>query len=195
MNSICRSLVLLVAFATLLRAEDASDADTLWKKEDDAIKALNKQPETAPKSREEMMAYVKKLITAADDAGKEFTDKFPHDPRRWKIKMFDAMTANARGQLGLKEHGEMKAILAEILSAPDADAESKGQASALSVLFASRGAGTAGDQWVKQAEEHLKKYPDAELNPEIKEQARQHEDARGTQNQAAGSQVQGGGRA
>ncbi len=171
MNFACRSLVFLFALAAFLRAE-TPDADALWQKANDAIEALNKKPENPPATQEGMVEYVKKLVETADEAGKNFTDHFPQDPRRWKIRMFDAMTASARGQLGLKTHGDMKTILDEVVKAPDADATTKGEASAIQVLIAaeameSQEGGT--DKWMAQAEEHLKKYPDSELNGQIKD--------------------------
>jgi len=159
-----------LALGGSLRAEDAASADAMWKNVDEALAALEKKPEHPPQSQEEMIAYIKKLITAADDVAKTFTDKFPNDARRWKIRMFDAMSANARGRMGLPSHGDLKTILAEITQAPDADAEVKGQADAITVLMAAdkmESKGGTPDQWVAQAQEHLKKYPEAKLNSEI----------------------------
>jgi thiol-disulfide isomerase/thioredoxin len=154
-----------------LRADEPS-ADTLWKKSDDAINALEKKPNPPPASREAMIEHYKKVVTDADAANKEFLAKFPNDPRRWKIRMFDAKTASLRKGVGLESHGDLKTILAEVLAAPDADAKTKGQASAITLLVSASKdlkAGGDTDAWVKQAEEHLKKYPDEELNEPLKE--------------------------
>jgi thiol-disulfide isomerase/thioredoxin len=164
-------LLAAVALTGLLCAENTPESDAAWKNVDEALNALNRPPDHPPQSQEEMMAYVKKLISTADDAAKAFTDKFPNDPRRWKIRMFDAMTASAREQLGLPSHGDIKTIVNEVVKAPDADAQNKGEADGILVLIAGaeldEGHGTA-EKWLDQANEHLKKYPDAKLNREIK---------------------------
>jgi len=156
-------LLALFLSGTLVRAEDASTADDLWKKTEEAQGALHKKPATPITSRQEMIDRLKGLITAADAAGKEFTDKFPNDPRRWKIRIFDAMTMAQRAGLKLPRHGTMEAIIKEIMEAPDADVQVKGQADAIHVLVKGekQDAGAAdGEDWIKMAEEHLQKYPD-----------------------------------
>jgi thiol-disulfide isomerase/thioredoxin len=172
MNSIRGFLLLFLVSAIALRAADAPNADTLWKKVDVAMNALEQPPPTPPKSREESMDYYKKLITTADDVAKEFAEKFPQDPRRWQIRMFDVMTASARPALGLPVHGEMKATLAEVVNATDAEAKVKGDASAALLLIAAEDledGKSDSDAWATQVEEHLKKYPDSQLNPQLKE--------------------------
>jgi len=167
-------LCLLSAFlisAPFLRADEPT-ADNLWKKSEEAINTLEKKPDPPPATREAMIEHYKKIVTTADAANKEFTEKYPKDPRRWKIRMFDAKTASLRKGVGLESHGDLKAILAEVLAASDADAEVKGQASAITLLVAANTdlkAGGDTDGWVKQVEEHLKKYPTQELNEPLQE--------------------------
>ena len=166
------TIILLAALVltTSLRSADG-DADALWKKTDDAIEALNRRPETPPKSREEAIERFKKLIGAADEAGKDFLAKFPHDPRRWKFRMFQAMTSNVRGAIGLGAEGDMKTILGEIAKAEDADAAIKGEAAGISLLLASEELkASGGDEaaWTKEAEEHLKKFPEGKFAGQIK---------------------------
>ena len=149
----------------------ASAADTLWQKIDDAMNEL-KQPKERPKSQEEMMEKLKKALTEIDANSKEFLDKNPTDPRRWKLRMFDGMTEQARAGLGLPPKVEMKTALAEILKSTDADAETKGEASAISVLEASRDIDAGkmkSDEWQKLAEAHLKSHPGTQFNKMIED--------------------------
>jgi thiol-disulfide isomerase/thioredoxin len=156
-----------VAFSSARSAE--TDADTAWNKVESAMNSI-KKPATPPKSREEAMGNFKTGLAATDEAGKEFLDKYPTDPRRWKLKLFDGMTATAREKLGLPAKGDLKSILAEILKSTDADAEIKGEASAITVLSSEEeveeGKATEAG-WLKNAEAHLKAYPNCEFNSMI----------------------------
>ncbi len=164
---LCLFCAFLVS-ASFLRADEPATA-ALWKKAQETMSALEKRQDPPPETPDAMMAYFKKVITEADAANKAFLDKFPHDPRRWRIRVFDAKTAGMRRQLRMESHGSMKTILEEVRAAPDADAEAKGQASAVEVLVAAEGlaAGADVNAWAALAEEHLKKYPDLEMNEPI----------------------------
>jgi thiol-disulfide isomerase/thioredoxin len=153
---------ILIATLAFVSGAAETDADTLWKKVDDAVSAMKKRPETPPKSREEDMERFKKLIVAADEAGREFTTKFPADGRRWKIRLFEAMTANVREALGIPGKTAMTAALSEIVKAADADMETKGEAGGVLVLVAAEEMEQGGGDpvaWLKQAGEHLAAFP------------------------------------
>lgn len=156
----------MLGLSGLLHAAD-SEADVLWKKVDDALSAMNTRPATPPKSREEAMDRFKKLITTADDAAKAFVEKFPNDARRWKIRLFDGMTAQIRESIGVPTKGDMKTALDEIVKSTDADPETKSEASAIIVLSGADGiekGQVTSEEWTKLAEAHLKTYPDSKRN-------------------------------
>ncbi|CAN5905988.1 hypothetical protein BH11VER1_BH11VER1_07400 [soil metagenome] len=154
--------------ASSLRAADADSADDLWSKVEDALK--NIQPTEAPKSREEAIAHFKKALLTVDDTAKTFEAKYPQDGRRWKVRLFEAMTADAREQVGSPIKGDFKSTLDAVLNAPDADAETKGEASAVKVLSSTEDISTqklSNDEWLKMAEAHLKAYPSQPYNGAI----------------------------
>ncbi len=160
----------MLALSGLLHAAD-SEADVLWKKVDDALTAMNTRPATPPKTREEAMEHFKKLIATADDASKAFVEKFPNDARRWKVRLFEGMTAQMRESIGAPTKGDMKTALDEITKSTDADAETKSEASAITVLIGAEGLengkGTS-EEWTKLADAHLKAFPDSKRNKMIK---------------------------
>jgi thiol-disulfide isomerase/thioredoxin len=130
----------------------------------------NMQPTERPKSREEAVAHFKKALQSVDDASKAFEDKYPKDARRWKVRLFEGMTADAREQVGAPVKGDLKSTLDAVLNAPDADAESKSEASAVKVLSATEDIATqklTNDEWLKMAEAHLKAYPTQQYNSAI----------------------------
>lgn len=146
----------------------AATADDLWKAFDDAQGAMRQRPAAKPKSAEEAKESFKKLLLAADAAGQAFLDKYPQDARRWKIKLFDAMTAQARPQLGLPEKGDMTKLLTEVAGAADADAGTKGDASAILLLESASEIKEGDAAWTERAQAHLKAFPDQRLNAMIK---------------------------
>jgi thiol-disulfide isomerase/thioredoxin len=97
---------------------------------------------------------------------KAFQDKFPNDPRKWNIKLFDAMSGGARRAAGLELKGDLKSVIADIINSPDASAETKGTADGILVLQASSGDGDQ-TEWLKLAEKHLQMYPQGEYNKTI----------------------------
>ena len=159
----------MLALSGLLHAAD-SEADVLWKKVDAAIAAMNTRPASQPKSREEAMEHYKKIVADADDASKAFLDKFPNDARRWKIRLFEGMTAQMRESIGVPSKGDMKTTFDEIVKSTDADQETKSEASAITVLIGidsvERGQGSP-EEWTKLAEAHLKAYPESKGNKGI----------------------------
>ncbi|MCE9519134.1 MAG: TlpA family protein disulfide reductase [Verrucomicrobia bacterium] len=168
--SILPLIVVTVCTAAFSSARSAeTEADIAWNKVESAMNSI-KKPAKPPGSREEAMANFKTGLAATDEAGKEFLDQYPADPRRWKLQLFQAMTAGARQQLGLPAKGDLKLILAEILKSTDADAEIKGEASAITLLDGAEeveeGKTTSAD-WIKNAETHLKAYPECKFNPMI----------------------------
>ena len=161
-----------MAFHALAQSADPSSADALWKKVEDSLSNM-RGPKEEPKSREEAFAWFKKAVATADADAAAFTEKFPNDPRRWQIRLYEGMTASAREQVGAPLKGDLKTALADILKASDADAETKSEASSITILQAGseleNGSGDA-DAWVKLAEAHLKAYPDCKRNPMIQGQ-------------------------
>ncbi len=163
------TLLSIFTAAVLAAPLHASDADTAWKKVEDAINGL-KKPAERPKSREESIAMFKKGIVAFDEAFAEFLKIAPTDPRRWEARLFEAQTSGTRPIVGLPPGTtDLKKVSAEIRDAADATPGIKGEISALDVLAGARAAEAGGDikAWVASAEEHLKAYPEASSNRTI----------------------------
>lgn len=159
----------LLALSGLLHAAD-SEADVLWKKVDDALSAMNARPAPQPKTREEAIEHFKKLLATTDDASKAFVEKFPNDARRWKVRLFEGMTAKMRESIGVPTKGDMKSALDEIVKSTDADPETKSEASAIIVLSSAEGTEggeVSSEEWTKLAEAHLKAFPDSKRNKMI----------------------------
>ncbi len=165
--SLIVATVFTLAFSSVHSAD--ADADAAWNKVESAMNSI-KKPAKPPRSREEAMEVLKKNLPVTDEAGKEFLDKYPSDPRRWKLKLFEGMTATVRKGLGMTEKADMKTTLAEILNSTDADVETKSEASAIIVLDSGKevesGTLTAAE-WTTKAEAHLKAYPECSLNAKI----------------------------
>ncbi len=161
------AVICALTLAAPLTAADAG-ADALWSKVEDALKGM--EPAEQPKSREEAVAHFKKALQGVDDASKAFEAKYPQDARRWKVRLFEGMTADVREQLGAPVKGDLKSALAAVLKAPDADAETKSEASAVNVLSATEDIATqklTNDEWLKMAAAHLKAYPTQQYNAAI----------------------------
>ncbi len=166
-------LTLFLAALTLisapsLRADDSADA--LWQKVDAAMNGI-KKPAERPKSREEAIANFKKGLLEFEAAEALFLAKAPNDARRWKAALFAAQTSKSREIVGLPAKGDPGAAFAAIMQAPDADAETRGDASAALVMegAAKVDSGT-GDlaAWTRDAETHLKTFPDHPRNASIR---------------------------
>jgi thiol-disulfide isomerase/thioredoxin len=159
---------LALGLAQTLIADDSADA--LWQKVEDAMNGI-KKPAERPKSREEAIANFKKGLNEFDAAEALFLAKAPTDPRRWKAALFAAQTARSREIVGLPAKAGTDGTYAAILKAPDADPQTKGDASAARVLegaskFESGGGNMA--EWTTNAETHLKDYPDHAANASIR---------------------------
>ena len=151
-------------------AASTSDADALWQKVEDGMAAL-KSPKERPKTRDEMKAMLTKGLKDLDEVAKAFLDKYPNDSRRWKLRLFDGMTEQARSGLGLMSKGDLKTALSDILKSTDADVGTKAEASGIGVLSSLEeveSGSLTGEEWQKRAEEHLKNYPDSPRNKMIK---------------------------
>lgn len=166
--AILTAVACALAWATPLRAAEADSADALWSKVEAALSGM--QPVEQPKSREEAVAHFKKALQTVDDASKAFEAKYPQDARRWKVRLFEGMTADAREQVGATVKGDLQSTLDAVLKAPDADTETKAEASAVKVLSSTEDIATqklTNAEWLKMAEAHLKAYPDQPYNSAI----------------------------
>lgn len=166
--AIISAVAFALTLASPLRAADADSSDALWIKVEDALSHM--QPTEQPKSREEAVAFFKKALQGVDDAARAFEGKYPQDGRRWKIRLFEGMTADAREQVGSTVKGDLKSALDAVLKAADADVETKSEASAIKVLSSTEDIATeklSNEDWMKMAEAHLKAYPNQKYNPAI----------------------------
>ncbi|MBX7206701.1 MAG: TlpA family protein disulfide reductase [Verrucomicrobiaceae bacterium] len=171
-----RSLVVALCLAagiSLAETKSAAPAaDALWQKVEEVMNGM-KNPKERPKSREEAMAMFKKGLEDFDAAVAKLEAKNPKDVRLWKARLFAATTAGVREKVGLPAKGELMKGLKEIVASAEADKDTKGEASAILVLESEREIeeGTLkGADWTKQAEAHLKAYPDSRLNQAIQRQ-------------------------
>jgi thiol-disulfide isomerase/thioredoxin len=156
--------------AKKVSADSTSGADTLWQKVEDSMNAL-REPKERPKTRDEMKALLTKGLKELDEVAKSFLDKYPTDSRRWKLRLFDGMTEQARTGLGLQSKGDLKSALSDILKSTDADAGTKAEASGISVLSTMEDVDSgvlSPEDWQKRAEEHLKLFPESPRNKMIK---------------------------
>jgi len=146
----------------------ASAGDAAWAEFE---KMLN-GPTEQPKSREDAIAMMKEHLIKLDKMAIEFLQNYPHDPRRWKLPLTMMDSNRLRPLVGLpaKSLSENKTMLADILAAPDADAETKSVASYNSVVIAAEetksGNGTLQDL-EKAIEAHRKAYPDFKANSQL----------------------------
>lgn len=164
------ALLAALAFATAQPLTADESADALWQKVEDAMNGI-KKPAQRPKSREEAIANFKKGLAEFDTAEAAFLAKAPNDARRWKAVLFAVQTSKSRGIVGLPPKGGPAGSLDDILKAGDADAETRGDASAILVLEGAANIenGTAQlDGWTKAAETHLKSFPEHPRNAAIK---------------------------
>ncbi len=170
-------IVVAVCLSTCLSSAETKPAsppggDALWQKVEDEMAEM-KNPKERPKSREDAMEKIKKGVVSFDKAVAAFEAAHPKDARRWKAKLFDATIAELRPRLGLPAKGEMQAGLKEVVAAPDADKETRGDASAILVLETANGLKDGAVKlvdWTAQAEAHLKAFPETKLNGAIEKQ-------------------------
>lgn len=143
----------------------AEGADAAWA----AFEKAQHGPAERPKSREEAITMMKAHIVKLDEMAAEFTKAYPKDPRRWKVAMGLVDTYRIRDVVGLpsKSLADVKVVLAEVVAAPDADPETKANASFMMVNATSEevkaGKATAADLG-KAVEAHQKAFPDFKNN-------------------------------
>lgn len=145
-------------------AETKAAADASWQKVEDAMNAM-REPKERPKNQADFIALVKKALPDFDQAFSEFVKAHPKDARRWEARLFEATTGQIRERVGLAApKQDLVTSLKEIVAAPDADAASKGDASAIIVLESDS---LPPEEWTKLAQAHLKSYPTAKYNSSI----------------------------
>ena len=145
-------------------AEKSSAADKAWAE----IEGMFAGPKERPKTQEEAEKIFKKHIVAFDEKSAAFLKAYPNDPRRWKIAISDAETNSVRGMIGMtpKSDADIKKLLADVLTAPDADKETKAAASFMQVMIAEENEA----EFKKLAEAHLAAYPEFKGNAQIQGQ-------------------------
>ena len=149
--------------ATLSAVADPAAADEAWKKVDAAMTSASKSIQSVEgRPNAELKEY--------DSLAKEFLAHYPDDPRRWNVRFFDGVTAEARAKAGVPAKGDPAAIMEEILKATDASAAIKADASAVRVLARHRTIQEDVDStaWIRLAEEHLKASPVHPANQRIR---------------------------
>jgi thiol-disulfide isomerase/thioredoxin len=159
-------LAIVFALATPQIFADAA-ADEAWKKVEAAMKNI-KEPEVKPKSREDVVEFLKKGLAEYDAAAKEFYEKAGTDPRRWQAKGFELDIARARDMIGQKDATPPEKLVDEILNAPDAPAEMKANAAGIQLVLRVRNidespGGEAA--WAKDVEAYLKANPQSKFAP------------------------------
>ncbi len=122
------------------KSEDLSTfktADTLWAH----LAELRKEPHVQPKSREEMIAIVQDWFGKQRAAADAFVQKYPADSRRWEAKM---VGLQATMQLSQIPGGAAKVNADEVIkeidtivAAPDASADTKGEAEFVKTMMLS----------------------------------------------------------
>ncbi len=137
-----RSLFLAILLA-LTPPADAADlaafqtADALWAH----VLELRKEPEAKPKSREETLKMVREWFTEQHEAAEAFIVRYPGDQRRWEAKMIILQTSMQLSQLPDADPATKASAdavlkeLAAIVAAPDAPAETKGEAAFIQTMM------------------------------------------------------------
>ncbi|MFC5456595.1 TlpA family protein disulfide reductase [Prosthecobacter fluviatilis] len=143
----------------------AADGDAEWQKVNQIVEGV-KNPKEKPKTREEAIAMLKKGITEFDAAYAAALKAGPSNPARWDAALFEAMTGRVREVAGIP--APKPAIsLDDIVKAADAKAETKSQASLVSVMESVEAAEAPGGDlagWTAKAEKHLKDFPEEKMN-------------------------------
>lgn len=153
---------LLVTMSSSLRA---ADGDAEWQKVLEAIEAI-KNPKQRPKSREEVVEFLKTALKTFDEAVAAAVKAAPKNPGRYDAALFEAMVGRAREMAGVAAP-EMPAVtLDDILKAEDAKPETKSEASFITVMQSLEAAEESGDTaaWMAKAEKHLKDFPAEKRN-------------------------------
>jgi thiol-disulfide isomerase/thioredoxin len=156
------------AKADLSLKAEAKPGDDAWQ----SLEKMLKGPEKRPKSREEAVEIYKEYLTALDEKAASFRKDFPTDARRWKLALEEVKLNQMRKFVGSpeKDAAAISSVLAEIIAAQDADAETKSFASFLRVNNLGEGVAdgaTKLDEFEKAVTEHLKAYPDFRMNKRL----------------------------
>jgi thiol-disulfide isomerase/thioredoxin len=166
------ALYLSSAFFASAAAEKAdagaSGADAAWA----AIEKEMEGPGERPNSQEEAFSLMRDHIARVDRMAVEFADKYPADPRRWRIVTQLVSTFPMRGAVGLpaKTTADARKVLAEVLAAKDADRETREEASFRMVLLfgEERKAGNVSlEDLEKAVAAHRSAFPDFKGNPQL----------------------------
>lgn len=165
----------MTASLSLAQNPAATDgADALWKVIESSMMEM-KNPATPPQSEEEAKVFFSKAFKTFDDALAQFTKAHPGDSRRWNAKLFGASTASLRERLSYPVKYDLKADLAEIVAASDAESQTKADASGILMLEQMKEVekgGLAGGEWLKRVDVHLATYPNSRLNEQLAEMKR-----------------------
>lgn len=133
-------LAAFLAFTPWVTAADPASfqtADALWAH----VLELRKEPEAKPKSREETIKMVREWFTNQREAAEAFIVRYPGDQRRWEAKMIILQTSMQLSQLpdadpATKTSAEaVLKELAAIVAAPDAPADTKGEAAFIQTMM------------------------------------------------------------
>jgi thiol-disulfide isomerase/thioredoxin len=121
-------------------------------------------------SPEEANALWTKRLAEVDGLIADFRKRFAAHPLRWKALFLEANAREIREELKLPIPNESRPvgeIYAEIIAAPDADKETKSEASSarlLALMDKVSEKKTPIEDWEKQLGQHLKAFPDYEDN-------------------------------
>ena len=122
------AFVLIVPTAGIAEEEKkAASADAAWA----ILEKELRGPAEQPKSRDEAMVMMKSNIEKVDALAADFEKKYPDDPRRWKMVTQLVSSYQLRQIVGLpaKTSSDARKALQEVLTAPNADPETKALAS------------------------------------------------------------------
>jgi thiol-disulfide isomerase/thioredoxin len=175
------SLVALLLFtlACLLRAEKAEPDKPAPLSATEIVSQLDglfdddDENETVV-TPERFAAILKKKMERFDRLAADFRKRFPEHPLRWRVQLFEALNLPVREQAGLpKPAGKSAgAMFDEILSAPDATADVKSDASVQRLMLTAEHVGEKKfklDEWEKMLAKHWRDFPDAGDNASLEE--------------------------
>jgi thiol-disulfide isomerase/thioredoxin len=126
-------------------------------------------PDDVQTEKEMAEAWQKRLVQI-DQLIADFRKRFPQDPLRWRASFLEANVREIREELKLpvaKGSRTIAEIYAEIMNAPDADAETKAQASSARLLALADQVGEKKmpvADWETQLANHMKQFPMHEEN-------------------------------
>jgi thiol-disulfide isomerase/thioredoxin len=145
-------------------------ADELWAH----IEKLQQQPTNKPKSREEAVEQITAWLNKQQAAAESFLTRFPADKRKWDARLIIVRTKIQRRQMtpGDAPLDKEKEGIEEILAAPDASEENKGEAGFLRLMLLTNDFNDAKPEtfagFHKAAGEWLGKYGAHKLAPQVR---------------------------